>query len=111
MKIALDSKELNKAIQKNKYQMQSIDHLTDSLAMQISSNKNKERPGWLNKIVHKHAYSQLPLDESIAKPCNFNILGGKATVTYRFVNGFYGLTNMPAKFQQTIDKTLEGCKN
>ena len=40
IKIALDSKELNKAIHKNKYQMQSIDHLTDSLAMQIASNKN-----------------------------------------------------------------------
>ena len=46
IKIALDSKQLNKAIHKNKYQMQRIDHLTDSLAMQIASNKNKEGPWW-----------------------------------------------------------------
>ena len=36
IKITLDSKVLNKTIHKNKYQMQSIDHLTDSLAMQIA---------------------------------------------------------------------------
>ena len=56
----------------------------------------------------KYAYSQIPLDASIAKHCNFSILGGKATGTYRFLNGFYGLTDMPATFQKTIDKTLEG---
>ena len=111
IKIALDSKELNKAIHKNKYQMQSIEHLTDSLAMQIASNKNNEGPWWFSKIDLKYAYSQIPLDDSIAEHCNFNILGGKATGTYRFINGFYGLTDMPATFQKTIDKTLEGCKN
>ena len=26
--------------------------------------------------------------------------------TYRFINGFYGLTAMPVNFQRTIDKTL-----
>ena len=91
--------------------MQSIDHLTDSLAMQIASNKNIEGPWWFSKIDLKYAYSQILLDGSIAEHCNFNILGGKATGTYRFVNGFYGLTDMPATFQRTIDKTLEGCKN
>ena len=111
IKIALDSEELNKAIHKNKYQMQSIDHLTDSLAMQISSNKNKEGPWWFSKIDLKYASSQIPLDESIAEHCNFNILGGKATGTYIFIKGFYGLTDMPATFQKTIDKTLDGCKN
>ena len=111
IKIALDSKELNKAIHKNKYQMQSIDHLTDSLAMHIASNKNKEGPWWFSNIDLKYAYSQIPLDSSISEHCNFNIIGGKATGTYRFINGFYGLTDMPATFQKTIDKTLEGCKN
>ena len=90
--------------------MQSIGHLTDSLAMQTSSDKNKERPWWFSKIYLKYAYSQIPLDESIAKHCNFNILGGKATRTYRFINEFYGLTDMPETFKKTIDKTLDGCK-
>ena len=111
IKIALDSKQLNKATHKNKYQLQSIDHLTELLAMQTASNKNKESPCWFSKIDLKYAYSQIPLDNSIAEHCNFNILGVKATGTYRFINGFYGLTDMPATFQKTIDKTLERCKN
>ena len=39
VKLALDSKKLNKAIQKNKYQMQSIDHLVDAVALYISQKK------------------------------------------------------------------------
>ena len=69
----------------------------------------KDNGGSAN-IDLKYAYSQIVHDEIIAKHCNFNILSKKATGTYRFVNGFYGLTDMPAIFQQTIDKTLEGYK-
>ena len=91
--------------------MQSIDHLTASLAMHISANKLNEGPWWFSKIDLKNVYSQIPLDESISEHCSFNILGGKATGTYRFINGFHGLTDIPATFQKTIDKTLGGCKN
>ena len=56
----------------------------------------------------KYAYSQIPLDESIAKHCNFSILEGRATGTYRIIGGFYGLTDMPATYQKTTNKTLEG---
>ena len=108
VKIALDSKKLNKAIHKNKYQMQSIDHLVDAVALYITQRKDSPGTFWFSKIDLKYAYSQIPLDDSIAKHCNFSILGGKATGTYRFINGFYGLTDMPATFQKTIDKTLEG---
>ena len=79
--------------------------------MKITSKKNKEGPWWFSKIDLNYAYSQIPLDDSIAEHCNFNILAGKATGTYRFINGLYGLTDMQATFQKTIDKTLEGCKN
>ena len=41
----------------------------------------------------------MPLDEETAKHCNFQIIGGKATGTYRFVTGFYWLTIMPTEFQ------------
>ena len=51
------------------------------------------------------------MDTQIQKHCNFNILGGKATGTYRFINGFYGLTDMPATFQKTPDVTLRNCHN
>ena len=105
IKIALYSKELNNAIYKNKYQMQSIEHLTESLAMHISTNKSTEGPWWLSKIDLIYAHSQIPPDESISEQCNFNILGEKATGIYRLINGFYGLTDKLASFQKTIDKS------
>ena len=40
VKITLDSKKLNKAIQKNKYRMQSIDHLVDAVALYITQREN-----------------------------------------------------------------------
>ena len=107
VKIALDSKKLNKAIHKNKYQMQSIDHLVDAVALYITQRENSPGTFWFSKIDLKYAYSQITLEQSISKHCNFSILGGRATGTYIFLNGFYGLTDMPATFQKTIDKTLE----
>ena len=88
--------------------MQSFDHLIDAVALRISERKSSPGMYWFSKIDLKYAYSQIPLDESIAEHCNFSILGGRATGTYRFMNGFYGLTDMPETFQKTIDKTLEG---
>ena len=108
VKIALDSKKLNDAIHKNKYQMQTIDHLIDEVANYISERKQNPGQFYFSKIDLKYAYSQIPLDPNIQKHCNFSLLGGKATGTYRFINGFYGLTDMPATFQKTIDKTREG---
>ena len=86
--------------------MQSIDHLMDSVAVYISERKSNQGEYFFSKIDLKYAYSQTPLDDNIKKHCNFNILGGKATAIYKFINGFYGQTDMPATFQKTIDKTL-----
>ena len=47
----------------------------------------------------------------IARQCNFNIVGGKATGTYQFLTGFYGLADMPAEFQKAMDRTLNNSKN
>ena len=75
---------------------------------QRTAKKTTSRQPQFSKIDLKYAYSQISLEHSIGKHCNFSILGGQATGTYRFLNGFYGLTDMPATFQKTIDKTLEG---
>ena len=107
VKIALDSKKLNDAIHKNKYQMQSIYHLIDEAATYISERKQNPGQFFCSKIDLKYAYSQIPLDPNIQKHFKFSILGGEATGTYRFINGFYGLTDMHATFQKTMDKTLE----
>ena len=41
-----------------------------------------------------------------AKQCNFQIIGGESTGTYRFVTEFYGLSVMPTEFQNVMDILL-----
>ena len=86
--------------------MQSIDQLMDTIACKISELKQKTGTLFFSKIDIKYAYSQVPLHEDTQKHCNFNILGENATGTYRFISGFYGLTDMPATFQKIMDFTL-----
>ena len=49
---------------------------------------------------------QVPLDESTAKHCNFQLIGGKSTGTYRFITGHYGLSILPTEFRKLMDITL-----
>ena len=90
--------------------MHNIDCLMDSIAQTITQSSD-EGEVLFSTIDLRYAYSQLPLDEDTAKQCNFNIIGGKATGTYRFNNGFYGLMDMPAELQKAIDKTLYNLTN
>ena len=109
IKLAMESNIINKAIHKNRYQMQNIDCLMDNIAQSISEPSH-EGEVLCSTIDLRYAYSQLPLDEATSKQCNFNKVGGQATGTYRFITGFYGLTDMPAEFQKAIDNTLKGLK-
>ena len=59
----------------------------------------------------KYAYSQLNLDPETARHCNLIIISGEGTGTYRFITGFYGLTDIPAAFQKVMDYTLVGLQN
>ena len=59
----------------------------------------------------KYAYSQPNLDPETARHCNFNIISGEGTGTYRFITGFYGLTDMTEAFQKVIDCTLVRLQN
>ena len=59
----------------------------------------------------KYAYSQIKLHHGTAKHCNFNIMCGESTGTYKFKTGFYGLTDMPAEFQKAMDYILIGLQH
>ena len=107
VKLALDSKKIIKFIHKNKYQMPNIDLLLDNIAPVVKSDKTK--PTLFSKLDLRYAYSQIPLDRKTREKCNFSLVGGNATATYQFQTGFYGLTDMPAKFQKAIDLTLTNC--
>ena len=74
----------------------------NKIALKISELKTKEGSLYFRKIDLKYAYSQLPLHLDTQKHYNFNIIGGSATRTYKFFNGFYGLTDLPATFQKMM---------
>ena len=46
-----------------------------------------------------------------ARHCNFNLVSGDMTGTYRFKTGFYCQTDMQAEFQKAVNCTLTGFTN
>ena len=103
VKIAVDARELNSYIMKDKYQMPNIENLMDMIAEKMNSNSGEV---WFTSLDMRYAYGQVPLEDETARQCNFKIIGGETTGTYRYVNGFYGLTVMPTEFQRIIERTL-----
>ena len=89
--------------------MPNVDELIDGVSQTVTENKSGTL--YLTVLDLKYAYSQLKLAADTAKQCNFNIVGGKATGTYRFFTGFYGLADMPAEFQKPMDRTINHAKN
>ena len=90
--------------------MTNIGTLIESILLQISAPASQNTT-YFSTIDLKYAYSQLNFDAKTANYCNFNIISGDMTGTYRFQTGFYGLTDMPAEFQKAMDYTLIGLQN
>ena len=110
VKLAIDSKILNKTMHKNKYQMSYIDNLIDTIQQILNTNAS-HKTGYLSTLDLKNAYSQLNLYPETSQHCNFNIISGEGTGTYCFITGFYGLADMPAALQKITDYTLDGLDN
>ena len=104
--MALDLKIFNKSIHKNKYQMPNIDSQIQTLSQTFSIAPQKT--AYFTTLDLQYAYSQLNLHSDTASYYNFNLVSVNTTDTYRFKTGFYGLTDMPAEFQNAIDRTLTG---
>ena len=98
IKIALDSKIRNEAIHKNNYQMPNLDSLIQTISQTLSTAL--QETAYFTTPDLQYAYSQLKLHSDTALHCNFIIVSGDMTGTYRFKTGFYGLTDMPAEFQK-----------
>ena len=108
-KLALDAKPINRQLYNNKYQMSNVDELLDGVSQLVTANTVGTL--YFTVLDLKYAYSQIRLNAETAKQCNFNIVGGQATGTYRFLTGFYGLADMPADFRNAMDRTLNHIKN
>ena len=87
--------------------MPNVDELLDGVSQIVTANT----AGMLYFTVLdlKYAYSQIRLNAGTAQQCNFNIVGGQATGTYRILTGFYGLVDMPAEFQKAMDRKNSFC--
>ena len=103
VKIALDARALNRAIDKDKYQMPNLENLLDMVAEKLDSENGE---AWFSSVDMTYAYGQIPLHLLTAKHCHFQIIGGESTGTYRFVTGFYGLSVIPTEFQKVMDMLL-----
>ena len=89
--------------------MPNVDEMINGVSQIITATS--ESSLYYTVLDLKYAYSQIKLTAETAKQCNFNIVGGQATGTYRFLTGFYGLADMPAEFQKAMDRTLYHSKN
>ena len=83
--------------------MPNLENLLDMIAEKLDSSNGE---AWYSTLDMTYAYGQVPLHLLTAKHCNFQIIGGESTGTYRFVTGFYGLTVMPTEFQKVMDLLL-----
>ena len=76
IKLASDSKVLNKAMHKNKYQMTNIEMLIDSISQHLA-NTQKGQQAFFPTLDLKYAYSQLQLHK---KHSHFNLIFGNQLV-------------------------------
>ena len=104
----MDAKPMNTQVFKNRYQMPNLMEQLDVAAQII----NKDSPGefWFTSLDLKYAFSQLLLSDLVSSHCNFSIVCGESTGTYRFKTRFYGIKEKPKEFQKAIDNTLQNTK-
>ena len=89
--------------------MPNLFEVIDNVAVTTSGyDKNKI---WFSSIDLKNAYFQIQLSRKASNQCNFNIVEGEVTGSYRFKNRFYGLGDMPSEFQRIMDRMTEKLLN
>ena len=83
--------------------MPNFENLIDMIAEKLDKEKGEV---WYSSVDMTYSHGKVPLHELTKKQCNFQIVGGKSTGTYRFITGYYGLTVMPTEFKKLMDLTL-----
>ena len=83
--------------------MPNFDNLRDTLQQNLNRIASHEK-AYFSTLELICAYSQTKLDPETSRHCNFNIASGEGTGTYRFIAGFYGLTDRPAAFQSWMKR-------
>ena len=87
--------------------MPIIDNLIGTNQQNTNTNESNEAANF-STLDLKYALRQLNLEPETSRHCNFNVISDQYAGTYRFNNGFNGLTDMPAAFQRVMDYTVVG---
>ena len=53
-----------------------------------------------------YEFGQLPLNPETSVQCNFSLVEGRSTETYRLKTGFCGLTSKTAEFERVMNSIL-----
>ena len=88
-----------------KAQMLNKEELISRISTKISEGSDGEILA--TKLDFDSAYGQIKLDENTKNLCIYTVTGGDFTGYYRFLKGISGLDDIPTKFQERIDTTLE----
>ena len=104
-KKTLNTRSLNNAIFKNKYQMPNLESLLEKMAGIV--NAKEEGEVFLTSLDMQYAYGHTVLHPDTTKHRNFQILGEESAGTYSFNAGFYGLTVMPPEIQRIINYVVQ----
>ena len=86
--------------------MPNVEELISKISAKLTKGEGEI---WMSKNDLDYAYGQpeAQLSTEAAKHCVFSIIGGNFTGHYRFIKGFYGLSDIPTVFQENIDAVLE----
>ena len=76
------------------------DNLIDTIQQNINTSASNVT-AYFTTLDLKYAYSQLNIDPKTSRYCNFNIVSGEYTGTYRLITGLFGLTDRPDAFQSS----------
>ena len=86
-------------------QMPNLEELISQNSRKVSGGSDGEIIA--TKLDFDYAYGQFKLNENTKNIWMFTVTGGDFTGYYRFLKGIYGLADIPIKFQERIDTTLE----
>ena len=85
--------------------MLDMEELLNQSSVEITRDRTVKL--FISKKDLDYAHGQMRLSEETSRQCLFALTGGKLSGYYRFKKGCYGFADIPTKFQEKIDRTLE----
>ena len=82
-----------------------MEELLNQISVEIYRDRTLQL--FISKLDLDYVYGQMELSEESSRQYVFAITVGKFSGYYQFRKGFYGLADIPTKFQEKNDRTFE----